>query len=148
MKRIRAPKDFFAGLMFIGIGVLGATMASHYTLGSALRMGPGYFPTMLSYGTIILGAIILLRSFAIAGEPVSRIVLRPLFFVLASIVLFGLLVTKIGLVLTTIAAALVGGLASREMGWIEWLALSIGLALFCAAVFVWGLGQPIDLWPV
>jgi hypothetical protein len=134
-------------LLFIGIGALGAIMGSHYPMGSALRMGPGYFPVMLSYGTIILGAVILLRSFAIAGEPVSRIVPRPLFFVLASIVVFGLLVTSAGLVLTTILSAMVGTFASQEMRWIERIAVSIALAVFCAGVFVYGLGQPIELWP-
>jgi hypothetical protein len=147
MMKIRAPKDFFAGLMFIGIGALGAVLATHYAFGTALRMGPGYFPTLLSWGTMLLGAVILLRSFTLDGLPVSRIGWRPLVFVLASIVVFGLLVTKVGLVLTTIVATIVGGVASREMRWVELVLLSVGLAAFCAGVFVYGLGQPIELWP-
>jgi hypothetical protein len=148
MVRIRAPRDFFAGLLFVGIGALGATIASGYAFGTALRMGPGFFPSMLSWCTIGFGAIIALRSFAIDGEAVTRVGWRPLILVLAAIVTFALLVTRAGLVLTVMATAFVGGMASREMGRIEALLLGIALAAFCALVFVYGLSQPFELWPL
>lgn len=148
MIRIRAPKDFCAGLLFVGIGVLGALMASGYAFGSALRMGPGFFPTLLSWSTIALGALIALRSFALDGDAIAHVGLRPLVLVLASIVVFGVLVTTAGLVIATIATVVVGGLASREIGWVELIVLGVGLAAFCAIVFVLGLNQPFDLWPV
>ena len=147
MVRIRAPKDFFAGLLFVAIGIVGAVTASGYAFGSALRMGPGFFPSVLSWCTIVLGAIVALRSFAIDGERVARIGWRPLILVLAAIVVFALLVTRAGLILATIATVIVGGLASREMGRVEMVALGVALAAFCALVFVVGLKQPFDLWP-
>ena len=148
MIRICAPKDFFAGLLFIGIGALGAAVAFDYAFGTATRMGPGYLPSVLSWCTIALGVAVLVRSFAIDGEPVSRVMWRPLVFVLGAIVLFGLLMlAQVGLIPAIIATAIVASLASSEMRWIELLLLSVGLALFCAAVFVYGLGQPIQLWP-
>lgn len=147
MIKIRAPKDVFAGLLFIATGVLGAALAARYAYGSATRMGPGYVPTLLSWSTAVLGLIVLVRSFAIDGAPVARVVWRPLILVLASIVVFGLLIAKAGLILAAIATTIVGGLAAREMGRIELFLLSVGLAGFCALVFVYGLGQPIALWP-
>lgn len=145
--KVRAPKDFFAGLLFIAVGALGAVLASRYPYGSATRMGPGYLPTVLSFCTMLLGLVVLVRSFAIDGEPVARLVWRPLVLILAAIVVFGLAIPSGGLVLAVIASTIVGGLASRDMGWIELIALSIGLSAFCAVVFVYGLGQPIELWP-
>ena len=147
MTKIRAPKDFFAGLLFMSVGVLGAVMASGYAFGSALRMGPGFFPTMLSWGLVALGAIIALRSFAFDGERIDGVGVRPLVLVLCSIIVFGLLVTSAGLVVATVATVVVGGLASREIGWVELIVLGLSLAAFCALVFVYGLNQPFDLWP-
>jgi hypothetical protein len=145
--KVRAPKDFFAGLLFVAIGALGAILASRYPYGSATRMGPGYLPMLLSCCTMALGLVVLVRSLAIEGEPVARPVWRPLVLILAAIVVFGLVIANGGLVLAVIASTIVGGLASRDMGWIELIALSIALAGFCALVFVYGLGQPIELWP-
>jgi hypothetical protein len=147
MIKIRAPKDFYAGLLFIAIGLLGAGMAMHYPFGSALRMGPGYLPTTLSVAVAALGVVIMLQSFVIDGEAVSRVGWVPLILVTASIVAFGLLITQFGLVIAVTAAALIGGLAARDMGWVELVLLALGLALFSAVVFVYGLSQPIDLWP-
>jgi hypothetical protein len=147
MIKIRAPRDLLAGLLFIAIGAIGAWMAASYAFGSTLRMGPGYFPTVLSWGTILLGAIIALRSLAAQGDPLTRVGWRPLAMVLGSIVTFGLLINRTGLVIAIIATSIVGGLASREVGRIELVLLSLGLAVFCVLVFVYGLSQPFDLWP-
>ncbi|HET9903914.1 MAG TPA: tripartite tricarboxylate transporter TctB family protein [Xanthobacteraceae bacterium] len=147
MLKIRAPKDFYAGLVFVGIGLLGAVLALQYPLGSALRMGPGYLPTILSCVVVLLGLTILLRAFVIDGEPASRVVWRPLVFVTASIVLFGVTITHVGLVISIILTAVVGGFAARDMSRIELIVLALGLAAFSAVVFVYLLGQPFDLWP-
>lgn len=147
MVRIRAPRDFCAGLLFIATGALGAALATDYAFGSALRMGPGYFPTLASWGTIGLGAIVALRALAREGPPLTRVGWRPLICVLAAISAFGLLIVPAGLVVAIIAAALIGGLATPDMGPVERVALAFGLAGFCVAVFVYGLGLPIELWP-
>jgi hypothetical protein len=147
MLKIRAPKDFYAGLLFIAIGVLGAAMAVRYPFGSALRMGPGYLPTILSSIVAMLGAAILLRSFGFDGKPVTRVVWRPLILVTVSIVVFGVTITHLGLVIAVTATAIVGGFAARDMGRVELALLALGLAAFSAIVFVYSLGQPIELWP-
>jgi Tripartite tricarboxylate transporter TctB family len=147
MIRIRAPKDFWAGLLFIAIGAVSAVVATGYAMGTATRMGPGYLPTVLSWGTMLLGLAVTARSFAIEGAPVARIVARPLLLLLAAIVVFALTIQRGGFVLACIATVLIGGLASRELGWRELIALSLGLTTFCVVVFIYGLGQPIELWP-
>jgi hypothetical protein len=147
MIKIRAPKDFYAGILFVAIGVLGAAMALQYPFGSATRMGPGYLPTILSCITALLGIVILARSFVLEGAAATRIVWRPLVLITVSIVVFGLTINRVGFVGAVALTVLVGGLAAREMGKVELVILAVGLAAFSALVFVYGLGQPIELWP-
>jgi hypothetical protein len=65
---IRSPKDFWAGLLFIGLGILAITVGSRYNLGTAARMGPGYFPRILGILLIVLGAIITFRGVKWGGD--------------------------------------------------------------------------------
>lgn len=147
MIKLRAPKEFWSGLLFMAIGLAGVYLARDYAYGSALRMGPGYLPTVLSWCTVGLGLVILVRSFVIDGPSLDGMDWRPLVLVLVAIGVFALLITRAGLVAAIVAATIVGGLGSREVGRGELLLLSLGIAAFCALVFVVGLGQPIDLWP-
>ena len=147
MIKIRAPKEFWSGMLFIAIGAVGVWLARDYAYGSALRMGPGYLPTVLSWCTFGLGIIIFLRCFTIDGPSLEGTDWRSLILVLAAIGTFGVLITTAGLFTAIVATTIVGGLASRELARGELLMLSIGIAIFCSLVFVVALGQPIDLWP-
>jgi hypothetical protein len=70
--RIKAPKDFWAGLMFIGFGAFFMIWAlTHYQMGTAVRMGPAYFPTVLGGLMVFLGALVLIESFAMSGPPLT-----------------------------------------------------------------------------
>ena len=90
MLKIKAPKDFWAGLMFIGVGVFFMVWAlTHYQMGSAVRMGPAYFPAVLGGLLAVLGVLVLIEAFAMDGPPlvlpfniVDFIVAILLFFVL------------------------------------------------------------------
>ncbi len=76
--RIRAPKDFWAGVMFFGFAVVAVLAARGYSLGSAGRMGPGYFPLLLGLVLGGLGALLIGRSLVLDGEPVPRLHVVPL----------------------------------------------------------------------
>ena len=77
--RIKSPRDFWAGLMFIGFGLFACIWAvTNYQMGSAVRMGPAYFPAVLGGLLALLGLIVLIESLAITGPPVAKINLRPL----------------------------------------------------------------------
>jgi hypothetical protein len=68
--KIRNQKDFWAGLMFLAFGLGFAIIARNYQMGTAVRMGPAYFPTVLGGLMAVLGAIVLVRSFfsKVTGE--------------------------------------------------------------------------------
>ena len=78
MLKIKAPKDFWAGLMFIGVGLFFMFWAmAHYQMGTAVRMGPAYFPTVLGGLMVFLGVLVLLQSLAVDGPPVPKVRLSP-----------------------------------------------------------------------
>src|ERR1700674_5593159 len=102
MAFIRHPKDFFAGLIFIAFGLAAIIIAANYPLGTAARMGPGYFPRILGILLILLGSALALRALKLKGEPLPRWHWRPTLVVLGSVVLFGAIVNYVGLALSTV----------------------------------------------
>jgi Tripartite tricarboxylate transporter TctB family len=145
--RIRSPKDFWAGLIFVGIGLAFIALASQYRLGTMHRMGPAMFPILVGALLAVLGAIIALRAFVLAGDPVPRFYARPIGVSLLAIVLFGLALQWLGLVAAIAVLVLVGAQAARDVRPLETVALAAVMIVFSVAVFVWLLGLPLPLWP-
>jgi len=147
MGGVRSPKDLISGLMFIVIGIGAIAIASNYTLGTAARMGPGYFPRILGILMIALGAILALRSLRLRGEPLPGWKWRPLVVVLGSTIVFGLIVNYAGLVLSTILLIVMSSAASSEFRPKEAVISGILLAVLAVGVFVIGLKLQIGIWP-
>jgi hypothetical protein len=145
--KIKNQKDFWAGLMFLAFGVGFVVVARNYSMGTAVRMGPAYFPTVLGGILAVLGAVIFLRSFVIHPEKVPAFHLKPLVVVLLSIVLFAVTLKPLGLVIATAIVVGVGAFASHEFSWKATLALAVILAAFAVIVFYYGLGLPFNIWP-
>jgi hypothetical protein len=144
--RVKSPQDLGAGVVFILIGAAGITFGQDLTFGSAARMGPGFFPIGLSALIILVGLVVGFRGLTIGGPAVEPIRLRPILFVVASILMFGYLLDAIGLALTTVALTLVAAYARRDANLKETLLLGAGLAVFAVVVFVYGLSQPLPAW--
>jgi Tripartite tricarboxylate transporter TctB family len=146
--KIKSPKDFWSGLMFIASGLFFAIWAvTHYQMGTAVRMGPAYFPTMLGGLLVVLGLVILAGSLAMAGPKVPEFFFRPLLMVSLGLVLYGYLMKPLGLVGATAALVYVGVLGGHEYRWKEVTILYVILMLFSWLVFVKGLSLPFPLWP-
>jgi hypothetical protein len=146
MKRIRSPKDFWAGLIFVAIGGVFILLASQYRLGTMHRMGPAMFPILVGALLVTLGAATALRSFVLAGEPVPRFHARPIGVSLTAIVLFAIALQWLGLLAAVAVLVLVGAHAARDVRPLENIALAAALMVFSVAVFVWLLGLPLPLW--
>ena len=144
---IRHPKDFFAGLIFIAFGIAAIAIGSEYSLGSAARMGPGYFPRILGILLIVLGAALSLRALRLQGTRIPPWKWRPTLVVLGSVVLFGLIVTRVGLVLSTIVLIVLSSAASHEFRFKEASVSAILLAALAVGVFVIGLKLQLPIWP-
>ncbi len=144
--RIKSPQDLGAAIVFIAIGIAGLVFGQDLAFGTAAKMGPGYFPTILSGLIIAIGAGLLVNSLAVEGPPIERVQLRPLLFIVIAIVSFGYLIQWLGLAITAVIMTVIAAYARREVKLSENLWLGAGLALFAVLVFVYGLSQPLQIW--
>jgi Tripartite tricarboxylate transporter TctB family len=145
--KIGAPKDFWSGLLCVALAVAFIFQARGYQIGTASRMGPGYFPMLLAFVLAGVGAILIARSFILTGEPVPRLHLVPLAIIVVAILVFGALINWLGLVIAGALVAVIGARAGPEFRTVEALALAVVLVAFSVAVFVYGLGLPLKVWP-
>jgi hypothetical protein len=147
MAFIRHPKDFFAGVLFIAFGIAAVAIGSNYNLGTAARMGPGYFPRILGLLLIALGLALALRALRLAGTPVPGFKWRPLLIVLGSVALFGLIVNYAGVIVSTVMLIVASSAASHEFRFRESLVAGAVLAALAVGVFVIGLKLQLPIWP-
>lgn len=145
--RIRSPSDFWCGLLFIAVGVAFAVLAQEYRMGTAARMGPGYFPTLLGGLLAFLGATLVVPAFAVDGEPLQRFHWRPLFLVLLGIAVFGVALAYLGFAAAVACLVLVAGFADPDLRPLETVGVALFLVVFSILIFVVLLGLPIQLWP-
>jgi len=149
--KLKNAKDFWSGVMFIAFGLFFAVFARQYDLGTAARMGPGYFPTMLGLLLMAIGAFVAFRGLRTEAEDghgdIDRFHFKPLILVLGAVVAFGLLLRPGGLIVALLALIFISSLGSGEFKFKEILPLAIGLCLLVLAVFIWGLGLTIPVLP-
>lgn len=146
--KIKSPRDFWAGLMFLGFGLFAAIWAvANYQMGSAVRMGPAYFPAVLGGLLAVLGLVVLIESLTIEGPAVAKINLRPLFLISAGCVVYGYLMKPLGLVLATAALVFIAAFGGHEFKWKEVTILYVVLIVFSILVFVKGLTLPFPICP-
>ena len=115
MVRVKNPQDFWAGLLFLVVGLAAVYFGRNYSFGTATKMGPGYLPTVLAWMMAGIGAFLTLRALFENGPQIEPSLFRPQAFIIAAIVVFGLLIERTGLALSVIVVTLVAAFASREM---------------------------------
>ena len=146
--KIKSPKDFWSGVMFIGFGLFFMIWALvNYQMGSAVRMGPGYFPAVLGGLLAVIGAAVLIPSLTVKGPPIPTFHFRPLIFVSVGCVLYGYLMKPAGLIGATAALVFVSAFGGHEFKWKEVTILFVVLVLFSVLVFVKGLTLPFPICP-
>ena len=145
MTRQRSLKDLLAGLIFISLGLAFGYATLDYEIGSAFRMGPGYFPLVLSGILTLLGVLITAQSFASGPDetPIGRAPWLALVLILGGIVFFGATVRGLGLAPALFVTTFLSAFASERTGIVGALALAAGLVAISMIIFVWGLGIPL-----
>ena len=139
---VRNTRDLISGLIFIGSGAFFVILGQDYTFGSARRMGPGYFPTVLGAILIVLGLLVALRAVKMVQPIEGEWAWKALIINCAALVLFGLIVRGAGLIPAVFLLSLISAWTSSRFRWVPALLLSAGLALFSHLTFVMGLGLP------
>ena len=141
----RRNQDFWAGLMFLGIGAVAIFVARNYPFGRLLRMGAGYFPTLLGWVLILFGAYIMVKGLRKAVKVQGSWPIRAVIVLPVMIVLFGILMEWAGFIPALAALTFGSAAAGKEFRWGEVLLLTAFLTVLSLAVFVWGLGLPFPL---
>jgi len=142
---IRNPKDFWAGLIYLAVGLTAIVLARDFGMGTATKMGPGYFPIVLGGVLVLIGVVSVARSFVRKGEPIGAFALKGMLLVCVGTVLFGALLRGAGLVIALIALVIVSAYGSTKFRFGTALMLAAGLTVACVLVFVKGLGIPMSL---
>jgi hypothetical protein len=149
---VLARTDVLAGLLFIGLALFGLWLSRDYPIGTALRMGTGYVPRLLCWILLALGAVVLVQGLREAqgtrlsssGEASGW---RPVVFVTASLVIFGLSIERLGLIVSILLLVGVGAVAARGLRLLETLAAALVLIVLSWSIFILGLGLTIPVWP-
>ncbi len=142
----KSLRDLLAGLVFVAFGLAFAGIALTYDLGSAIRMGPGYFPMLLGGLLVLLGIAITVEGLVRGDEaPIGAIPWRGLLFLTAAVLIFGLTVRRLGMAPALFLAILLAALSSERTKPLTALAMAIGLTLLCVLIFIEGLGMPVPL---
>jgi putative tricarboxylic transport membrane protein len=147
MRHIRLNPDLLSGLFFIFVGVIAVGVGASYRLGTPDNMGPGFFPVMLGTALLLLGIAVAALNVRQDGDGLPSIQLRPIIVVLGAVSAFGILIGRLGLVITIGIIVALCSLAGWRTNIREQLILFLCLAALVSGVFVIGLGLPMPLWP-
>ena len=155
---IKSQKDFFSGLMFMGVGAAFAWGATTYNVGTGARMGPGYFPLMLGILMVVIGIAITFTALVVeteGGGKIGKWAWKPLFFVIAANVAFGILLAGIprfnipamGLMVAIYALVFIASMAEAGWKFKTTFILATVLAIGSYLAFVMALKLQFPVWP-
>jgi hypothetical protein len=142
---LRSNKDFWAGMMFFITGAGAMFIARTYPYGTTLRMGPGYFPIVLSVILIAFGLFVMVRGLRNFEKIQGNWSIRALIVLPLSMVLFGVLMELAGFIPALAGLIFVSAASGREFKFKEVLLLTVLLGVMSVAMFIWGLGLPYPL---
>ena len=140
-------KGVLTGLAFIAFGILGWALASGLAVGTGARMGPGYFPRIVSAALMLLGLVRLVAAYRETPEPLDDMHIRPLALTIAAVLAF-FFIDSLGLLLAIASVVVISAFAAREWRPLETAAIAAVLCVFAWLLFVKVLGLSIPVWPV
>ena len=155
---IKSQKDFFAGLMFVSVGMAFAIGAYSYGMGDGARMGPGYFPRMLGFLLALLGSVVLFKSLTVAtadGEKVGSFAWKPLICIIGANLIFGVCIgglpsikfPALGLMVGIYALTFIASIAAEQYKVKEVFLLATFLAMLSYLAFIVLLKLQFPVWP-
>ena len=148
--KIRNQRDFGAGVMYMVIGLFFSIVATNYSMGTAAKMGPGYFPFYLGILMLLLGLLVAVKAFSAkaAIEAIPKFNWKIIAQITGAVVLYGLLLPRLGFLIAVVVLVFVSASASREFTWKGTALNAAFLVTFTYSVFVVGLKLQFPLLPV
>ncbi len=142
----RSSKDLCAGATFIAFGLAFALAASGYSLGTLLRMGPGYFPLVLGGMLVLLGVLIVVKGFIAPDDgELGTVPWRSMALLVAAVIVFGFAVRGLGLLPTLFVTTFLAALAGFRVSLVTALVTAAGLTVLCYLIFVLALQLRLPL---
>lgn len=139
-------RESLSGLLTLAFGGLVLVEASRYSMGNLLRMGPGFFPSILGWGLVGVGLLLLIQALRVRNV-IEKIQVRPLICVTVGLVGFALMINSLGVFMATAFMVVVSRFAERGLNWKVTLLLAAALNLLVYLVFVLGLSIHLKLFP-
>jgi hypothetical protein len=143
--KAKNQEDFWSGLMFIGFGIAAIVISRDYPMGSAMRMGPGYFPTGIGIGLILFGLVIGANGFRLKSESIGGFPWRAMLFLAVGFASFAWGIDHVGFIVALAILIFLASLAGKEYRWGEVALLAVILIAGCWAVFIYALELPFPL---
>ena len=149
--KIKNPQDFWSGIFFVALGVLAIYLSRDYPMGSALEMGPGYFPTWLGGIMIGFGIVIGALAFKLEADPelareFREWAFRPWIVLAATLSVYAILMDADFGFVPSLMVLIVGcALAHKDVRWRETILLSVFVTAAAVGIFSFGLGLPYPL---
>ena len=140
--------DFWSGLMLAVVGLGAGLIAQDYSMGTVLRMGSGYFPTILGGLLFIFGVVLMVRAVRTTESIEGGLSLRALLILPVALCLFGFLLDRAGFIPAMLVIVIGSALAGREFRFLEVLALAVFLTVVSVGIFIFGLGLPYPLYVI
>jgi hypothetical protein len=145
--RIKSGQDLLAGLLFVAVGVAGLWIGSSYPMGSAQRPGTGVLPYILSWCLVGTGGLLWLKAMLVEGPGLTGWAWRPVIMITLATIAFALLVDRYGLVVAMLVSMTLSALGTPETRWGEYTLFALLMIVIGVAMFIWGLGMPIQVLP-
>ena len=143
----KAPQDVLCGLMFIIIGIGGVWIGWDYPRGTSVRLGTGVFPALLSWGLIIIGAIVFVQGMLVSGPPLGRIAWRPVIMIAIAASAFAVLIETAGLLTATLVMMIIAAFAGENHSMREFTIFSVIMLIMAWVMFILILDMPIKVFP-
>jgi len=141
----RNNRDFWAGVFFILVGAGAMIISRDYPMGSALRMGPGYFPTVLGGIVVVFGIYVLIKGIINNEKVVGNWSLRALIILPIATWIFGIMMETVGFIAALAVLMYTSAIASKEFKFLEVTIMAVVMVIVCTGVFIYGLGLPYPL---
>jgi hypothetical protein len=146
MHAIKSPQDFLAGLFYIAVGATAVIVAPSYGIGTAARMGAGFFPVMLGSLLIGIGVLAFLRGVLRQGEGIGVVPWRALVLITLAAVTFAATVNGLGFIVSATLTILISALAARDFPWRPtFVLILLAVVAAVATLFITLLAVPLPL---
>lgn len=147
MRRVGSPQNMVGGLLLIALAIFAFWQIGDLAVGRAMKMGPGYFPSLLAGGIALCGLILVVTSIRRPGEPLEPWPLKRIVPVLLALVVFAVTIRPLGMVAAGLLLTLLSTLGATDRKWRESAIFAVCIVAVSAVLFPTLLGLPLPIWP-